>query len=105
MSYINKEKLIEKLQNKIDYYSKLGSAGKVEAYIDVLEDVRELDSIEVSIDTNNEELIAAQNEGFDRFSKTDMYKTILGIAIDRADIEVANRRNDLNKWLEEDLDE
>lgn len=83
MTYINKEKLIEILQDKIKYYSKLGSASKVEAYVDVLEEIRYIDGIEFGIDT---------------------VKPILGMSIAKADEDLA-ANNNLNKWLEEDIDE
>lgn len=104
MIYINKEKLIEIIQDKIKYYSRLGSAGKVEAYVDVLEEIRYLDGIELGIDTISEEIIEAQDKAFDKFSKTELYKSILGMAILSAE-EIENRRTNLNKWLDEDIDE
>lgn len=83
MTYINKENLIEILQDKIKYYSKLGSTGKVEAYVDVLEEIRYIDGIEFGIDT---------------------VKPILGMSIAKVDEDLA-ANNNLNKWLEEDIDE
>lgn len=104
MTYINKEKLIEILQDKIKYYSKLGSAGKVEAYVDVLEEIRYIDGIELGIDIVGDEIIDAQDKAFDKFSKTDMYKAILGMSIAKTNEDLATN-NSLNKWLDEDIDE
>lgn len=104
MVYINKEKLIEIIQDKITYYSKLGSAGKVEAYVDVLEEMRYIDGIELGIDTVSDEILEAQDKAFDKFSKTDMYKAILGMSIAKANEDLA-ANNNLNKWLDEDIDE
>lgn len=83
MVYINKDKLAEILQDKIKYYSKLGSAGKVEAYVDVLEEIKYIDGIEFGIDT---------------------VKPILGMSIAKTNEDLA-ANNNLNKWLEEDIDE
>lgn len=117
MIYINKEELIEQLKKEIQNIWRLSreagasvsydwTKSKVELVYEIIEMVNSMPITEdiKLIDSNNEELIEAQDKAFDKFSKTDMYKAILGMSIAKTNEDLA-ANNNLNKWLEEDIDE